>query len=764
MTPLERYVDFVLRRRWLVVALATLLMIAATAGLPGLTVSSNYRVLFGADNPDLLAFDELQDTYSASRSALIAVSPAEGTVFTRETLAAIEELTEAAWLTPHSVRVNSLTNYFHSDAVDDDLTIAPLVENALSLSDAELDRVRTIALESPELVGQLVSGDGRATGLAVSFVLPQPEEPAWAEISDYLGTLLDDARAAHPHLAYFLTGNVIMNQAFTDASQDDAEKIPVAFLVILIIAVIILRSLLATLAVAVMLVFIVLSTMGSAGWFGAMLTPVSASVPVIIVTVGVAHAVHIIIAMMAGLRRGLERNAALAEALRGNLYPVFLTSVTTAIGFLSLNISDLPPFRVFGNLVALGVGFAFVYSVTLLPAMLTVLPLRATAAGSRMVSFFDRFGEFVVARRTLLLWSGIIVVVALALGIPRHELSDNWAHHFDERYRFRTDTDFIIENLTGLDRLEYSLSSGREGGITDPEYLRKVDAFAEWYRSQPKVHHVQAFTDIVKRVNENMHGDNPAFYRIPDDPELAAQFLLLYEFSLPFGADLNDRMDIAKSATRMTVVLEDTSTLDHLAIDAHARRWLEANAPDLAGPASGFTMISAHLSHQNVYSMLVGSVLAAGIISLILLLVFRNIRVGLICLAPNFIPALMAFGLWGFLVGRIGLGASVVFAVAIGIIVDDTIHFLTRYLKARREGSSPSQAIRATFRIVGPALSTTTVILTAGFLVFASSGYEPGATLGYMVALTISFALIADFLLLPPLLLAIDRRKHDRVK
>ena len=752
----EGYAAFVLRYRWAVLVLATLVMLAVAAGAPRLTVSGSYRVLFGADNPHLLAFDRLQDTYSASRSALIAVASRDGSVFTRETLAAIEELTEAAWKTPHSVRVNSLTNYFHTEADGDDLRIAPLVQDAASFADADLDRVRAIALGEPELVGSLVSENGRVAGLLINFALSEPEEPAWAEISAYLRDVLARARAAHPGLSYHLTGNVILNQTFEEAGADSEDLIPVVFVVILTIAGLILRSVFATLSIAVVVVFVVLSAMGVAGWFGTMLTPVSASVPVIVMAVGVAHAIHIVTIAQAGIRRGLPRNEALSESLRENLYPVFLTSITTAIGFLSLNTSSSPPFHVLGNLVALGVFFTFVYSVTLLPALLSILPVGAPRARAR--GFFEGLGDFVVARRTPLLWSSTLVAVALAVGLPRNELADNWLHHFDERYAFRTDTDFIIDNLTGLDRLEFSLNSGEEEGIADPGYLNKVQAFADWMRGQPEVQHVQAFPDIVKRVNKAMHGDDAAFYRIPDDPDLAAQLLLLYEFSLPFGADLNDRIDIDKSASRLTAVLNDTSTNDHLELDARAQDWLRANAPDLAGPASGFTMISAHLSRQNVTGMLWGTIVATGLISLILLLVFRSVRLGLICLVPNFVPALMAFGLWGHFSGTIGLGASVVTAIAIGIIVDDTIHFLAKYRNGRRGGLASPDAVRATFETVGPALWATTAILVAGFLVFASAGYEPSFVLGILVAITIAFALIADLLLLPPLLMATDRK------
>lgn len=758
MRPMDRYLDFVLCRQWLVIVLAVLTLLATAAGMPGLSVSSSYDVLFGENNPHLLAFEELQDNYVASRVALIAVSPREGTVFTRDALAVVEELTEAAWQTPYSIRVNSLTNYFHSEADGDDLTIAPLVADAMSFSDDDLKRVRTIALNEPELVGQLISDDGRTTGLGISFALPEPEEPALVEISNHLRDLLDNARAAYPDLRYFLTGNVILNQTFADAARDDTELIPIAFLVILAIAALILRSVQATLAIAVFLMFVLLSTLGVAGWLRVLLTPISTSVPVIVVPVGVAHAIHIVIMALAGIRRGRKRNAALEESLRHNLYPVFLTSATTAVGFLSLNMSDSPPFQVLGNLVALGVLFGFVYSVTLLPALLSILPLRPPAR-ARTPVFFDRLGDFVVARRALLLWSCIFVVVVLATGIPRNELGDNWGHHFDDRYTFRTDTDFVTENLAGLDRLEYSLTSGREGGITDPEYLNAVDAFAEWYRHQPEVHHVQVFTEVMKRLNQNMNGDDSAFYRIPETSELAAQFLLLYEFSLPLGADINDRVDMTKSATRMTVVLKETSTVEHLDLDARARNWLQTNAPGLAGPASGFTMIGAHMSSDNIRSMLEGTALAAGLISLILFVVFRSMLIGVICLVPNFIPAVLLLGLWGYLHGNVGLGGSVVIAIAIGIIVDDTIHFMTHYLRDRRKGRLAPEAVRTTFGTVGPALATTTTILAVGFLVFSTSGYEPSAQLGFMVTLTIIFALLADFLLLPPILMATDRLK-----
>ena len=758
---LDRYIEIILRRRWVVIALATLIMLAVTGGVRFVGVTNDYRSLFDEGNPQLAAFDALEDTYTETNTALIAIAPLEGSVFTREALGAVEELTEAAWRAPYSTRVDSLTNYNHSEAFGDDLVVEPLVDDAQSLSDADLQRVEEIALNATEIAGRLVARDGRVAGMAITFSLPENPDAAVIEITDYLNTLLDELRTTRQDIAYYLTGDVVLNRAFADATKDDMEKLsPVVFLIILAATAVLLRSAIGTLVTMLLVMFTVNTTMGFAGWIGTVFNPANAGVPLIVMTIAVADSIHIVTAALAGVGRGLDKRTAITESLRSNAWPVFLTSVTTAGGFLTLNASDSPPFHVLGNLVAFGVLCAFIYSMTLLPALLSVLPLRARPARPDQPGFFDRFGAFVIARRTFLLFFFSLLTVVLISGIPRNELTDNWTQYFDDRYRFRSDTDFVLENLTGMETLEYSLESGSEGGITDPDYMRAVDNFAEWFRAQAEVFHVQAFPDIMKRLNKNMHADDPAFYRLPDSAELAAQYLLLYEFSLPFGSDLNNRIDIAKSATRMTVVVRGHTSAQQLReIDARAHDWLRANTPGMATSATGVSITFAHLSQRNINSMLRATIIAMALISFIFIWVFKSVRLGLVSLVPNFLPAALSFGLWGYLVGQVGLAGSVMTAVAFGIIVDDTTHFLSKYLKARRAGHAAPEAVLYTFRTVGQALWTTTLVLVAGFLVFALSGFEVSWSLGLMVSGTIVFALLADFFLLPPLLLAIDRKK-----
>ena len=610
------------------------------------------------------------------------------------------------------------------------------------------------------MAGRLVSRDGRVGGLVISFARPENSEAAWDEANAYIDRLLDESRVAHPDIDYYLTGNVVLISALAAAAQNDVEVLsPLAFLLVIVATALFLRSLVGTLVLVVLVVFTLGTVMGLAGWFGAVFTPVSAPIPIIVMTISVAYSIHIVTTIRMAMSRGQSKVEAIAESLRSNIQPVFITALTTAIGFLSLNSSEAPPFRVLGNYAALGVFLTFAYSVTLLPAMLSILPLRVRLAHSGRTEFFDRFGEFVVERRKSLLVIGSLFLVIMIAGIPRIELSDNWTRYFDESYEFRRDTDFVIENLTGLDRLEYSLESGQEGGINNPAYLRKVDRFANWFREQPEVTYVQAFPDIMKRLNKNIHADNQDFYRLPDNPEVAAQYLLLYELSLPYGSDLNDRIDIGKSATRMTVVMRSSSSREQRELDARAQAWLRNHVPEFETEATGLSMVFAHMAQRNVDSMLVGTIIAMALISLVLIFVLRSLRIGLISLIPNFVPAILSFGLWGYLIGRVGLASSVVVSISFGLIVDDTIHFLSKYLRSRRDGASATEAVRSTFRSVGLALATTTSILSCGFLAFTFSGFENSWALGMLVTITVMLALIADFLMLPPLLMAIDRRK-----
>ena len=526
---LESCISLAMGRRWLTILLALLVMLALASGTRYLVeVDVDVRNHFGKDDPHIVALEQLEDTYSLSDAALVAVAPKNGTIFTRETLVAIEDLTDQLWRTPYVTRVDSITNHSHSEGFEDELVVDPLVDDAGSLSDDDLERIRTIALGTEEVAGRFVSRDGRVAGLVVSVALPEDRELGKLEVTDFLYATAAAARKKHADIDYHLTGELVLNRAMRDAIDDEMGVLaPIALGTMLLVAVLLLRSIWGTVAIVLMLVAVVLSALGFTGWTGMRLFGESGAALFVLMAVTVAHSVHVIEGMVAGLRRGMDRKQAAIHSMQVNVWPVFLTSLTTAIGFLSLNFADMPPFRVMGNMVAFGALCAFVYSVTLLPAFLSVVPMRSPPVRAGRSDFFDRLGRFVVSHHVTLLWSFGALIVVLIAGISRIELKENWLELLDDSYEFRRSTDFISENFTGVESYEYSLDSGREGGITDVGYLAQVDAFAQWYRAQPEVAHVFAITDVMKRLNKNLHGDDPDFHVLPDDSDLAAQYLLL---------------------------------------------------------------------------------------------------------------------------------------------------------------------------------------------------------------------------------------------
>ena len=755
---LESCIALVMGRRWLTILLSLLVMVVLAAGARHIVVVDvDVRNHFSKDDPHIVALEQLEDTYALSDAALVAVAPRNGTIFTRETLVAIEDLTEQLWRTPYVTRVDSITNHSHSEGFEDELVVDPLVDDAGFLSDEDIERVRRIALGTEEIAGRFVSRDGRVAGLVVSVTLPANRELGKLEVTDFLYGAAAEARKKHSTIDYHLTGELVLNRAMRDAINDEmAVLAPVALGTMLLVAIILLRSIWATVAIVLMLVAVMLSALGFTGWTGMKLFGESGAALFVLMAVTVAHSVHVIEGTMGGLRQGMDRRQAAVHSLQVNVWPVFLTSLTTAIGFLSLNFADMPPFRVMGNMVAFGALCAFVYSVTLLPAFLSVVPMRGPPVRAGRLDVFDRLARFVVSWRLTLLWSFGVLVVVLIAGISRIELKENWLELLDESYEFRRSTDFISENFTGVETYEYSLDTAREGGVTDVEYLARVDAFAEWYREQPEVAHVFAISDVMKRLNKNLHADNPDYHVLPNDSNLAAQYLLLYEFSLPVGRDLNNLIDVERSATRVTVVLKSLSTNEKIALDNRAQNWLRQNAPGLETGATGVAVVGASSIQRNIEGMLLGTAVAMAIVSLLLLLVFRSVRLGLISLIPNFVPAAMAMGLWGYAVGEVGVAASVVTAIAFGIIVDDTIHFMTKYVAARKNGLLPSESVQSAFRSVGKALLVTTVVFGLGFMVFGASGMSTNQALGVLVGMTVIIALLADFLFLPPLLMALD--------
>jgi len=761
-----RYASWVVNHPWIVIFSTLLLVAAAASGMRFVKFTTDYRVFFSEDNPQLVAFDALESIYTKNDNVMFVITPKDGSVFSPATLQTIKQLTMDAWQTPYSIRVDSITNFQHTAAQEDDLTVKDLVAEDEILDENALHSIKDIATNEPLLVRRIISPTGHVTGVNVTIQLPGIDKTKEVpEVVAFVRELAKKTEAANPNIEIRLSGITMMNNAFAESSKADMKSLVLlSFALMLVTLGLLLRGLTGTLGTFFVILFSIMTAMGIGMYLGFPITPPSASTPSIVLTVAVANAVHILVTFLHEMRDGSDKKTAMIESLRINMQPVFLASFTTAIGFLTMNFADVPPFNHLGTMVAIGVIASFFLSVFFLPAFMALMPVRVKSHKHRGSLLMGKLGEFVVTNNKKLLWGMLAFTIGLISFLPNNELNDVFVHYFDKTVTFRNDADYMTENLTGLYIIDYSLEAKEPGGVSDPEYLQEVEQFSQWFRSQSETLHVNTLTDIMKRLNKNMHADDLSWYKIPEARDLAAQYLLLYEMSLPYGLDLNNQINIDKSATRFTVTLETVSTNQLLGIEERAKQWLQENTHTIASAhGTGTSVMFAHIGKANIKSMLMGTAVALVLISMILIFALKSLKIGLISMVPNLIPAAMGFGLWGILVGEIGLGLSVVAGMTLGIVVDDTVHFLSKYLRAIREKKlSSADAVRYAFTSVGLALVITSTVLVVGFSVLSFSSFYLNAGMGTLTAIVISFALVADFLLLPPLLMMLEE-KNDEV-
>ncbi|HHG3528727.1 TPA: RND family transporter [Vibrio parahaemolyticus] len=748
----------------LLVLLATIfLIIVATIGGKNLYFRGDYDIFFDGTNKQLLAFDEIQTTFAKTDNLAIVIAPEDGDIFTPQTLSLIQKITVDAWQVPYSSRVDSIANYQHTEAFDDDLLVEDLLYSEYELAPDRISKVKSIALSEPVLKSALVSEKGDVTVVNITVQLPEMDKTAEVEeVVSSINAMIDRYQRAYPDVTFHKAGIIAMNHAFMTAAQDDSSTlVPTMLVVILVFLTIMLRSILSVIATLIVIIGSVMATMGISGWAGMFLSTATVNVPTLIMTLAVADCVHVIATMRQSMKNGFTKAQSIERSIALNFVPILITSVTTAIGFLMMNMSDSPVLRDFGNLSALGVMVACFLSVTLLPALLKLLPIHVKMETSQdQKHVMDRLGDFVVSQRRALLPLSVAVIVVCASLIPLNKVNDESVEYFGQRNEFRQAADFMEERISGMTNISIAIKTNESQGIAAPDFLNTIGEFSSWLRDQPETDHVATLADVYKRLNKNMHGDDEAYYLLPQERELAAQYLLLYEMSLPYGLDLNNQINVDKSSIKMVLTVANLGSVELVDLENRIYQWFAEHAPQYQVVASSPSLMFAHIGETNMASMLSTLPITLVLISALLIFALRSVRLGLISLMPNIAPAVIGFGLWALISGEINLGLSVVVTLTLGIVVDDAVHFLSKYQRARREGQTAEQAVRYAFHTVGRALWITTVVLVAGFSVLAMSSFRLNADMGQLSAIVIFIALVVDFLFLPTLLMLFDKKAY----
>jgi len=756
----QLWLNQVIRRPWLTIFLVSMFMFVCAFGAKNLYFRGDFRIFFSPDNPQMQAYERLQASFNKSDNMMLVIVPRSGTVFDENTLRVVKQLTDQAWQTPFSLRVDSITNFQHTQAIDDDLLVEDLLLDANTLSVEKIGQIQQAALAEPALAGRLVAKDGSLTAINITVQVPEKDQNAEIDaVFTFVDAMTKAAAAEHPELEFHLAGVIALNHALSAEARHDASTlVPFMFVVIIVILAMMLRSALAAGAVVIIIIMTIASTMGLAGWAGIYLSTTTVNVPTILMTLAVADSVHLIASTQFFMRQGVAKAEAIQQAVRLNMMPVFITSATTAIGFATLNYSEVPILRDLGNMTAVGVMLAWLFSILLLPALLQLLPIGPGAA-QKDIGGMDKLADWVIAKHVPILWVTLVLSVLSIWFALQNKVNDEAVKYFSPATAYRQAVDMLETKLGGAAHIDFTLDSGQASGVHDPAFIAATEQFGRYLETLPSTKHVSKISDVFKRLNKNMHADDPAFYRLPETAELAAQYLLMYEMSLPFGLDLNNQLDIDKSATKVSATLANLGSKEMTALETQAIAWFTSQYPQYNIEASSTALMFAHIGERNMASMMYSLPMAMVLISALLMLSLRSFRLGLISLLPNLVPALMGFAVWHFYSGEINLGLSIVASMSLGIIVDDTVHFLAKYQTARKEGRDAEAAIRYAFHSVGWALVITTVVLVIGFSVLLLSDFRLNSDMGMLTGIIILLALVIDFLFLPAVLLRFDSNK-----
>lgn len=753
--------ETIIRYRPLCIIISLLILAGLGQGLSKLNFNPDINVFFPENDTLTTSHLSIEDTYSSMDNAVIGIGVKEGTVFTNEVLSLIEDLTEKAWKTPHSLRVDSLSNYSYVSADGDDLYIEPFLEGS-STYDLKTLKEKELIIEEEELAyGAIISKDKKTSLINIVFDPPREDiESEYQESLNYVLGFLEEARKNHPEVDLIISGIVYMEYQSPMLLKAQMPKLmPTAILVILLTLFLLLRSLVAVAGSFLVILMSVVSAMGSIGFMSGDITQPFIMVPILIATLAVADCVHLFTLYFQNLDSSRKSKEAMLESLKLNLQPLFLTSLTTAIGFLSLNLAPVEPLRGIGNGVAVGVFLAFIFTVLLLAPIVSYFNVKQSKNINFQKNIARKLGRFSIKNYKRLLVTVPVISCFLMAFIPLNKTNDNPLEFYSERYSTSAaDSKWISQRIGGTFPVSYELNS--QGIVSDPEFLREVDKFSEWLASNKEVLHVSSLSKIMKNLNKTLHGKQEEWNIIPTEPDLSAQYLFFYEMSLPYGLDLTNSISQNKESIKLVASLKELGSLEYREFAKRVENYASQNMPeDMVSIGTGTRPIFAFLSNmlitQLVYALGIGIVL----ITATIILFFRSLRYGMLTSVTNLLPIGVAFGIWAIVSGEISMLVGIGMGTTLGIIVDFTVHFLSKYLHARRHKNlNAEEAVEYAFETVGFALIITSFSLILGFLVLLQAFFIP--IHGFVLFSSIAFlsALIIDLLLFPALLITWDKR------
>lgn len=795
----EKLGYFIIRHKYKTLILMFMLIGTLAFQMKSLTVDTSFEGMLHPDDPQRIEYNNFRDQFGQDRVVIFSVQTPD--IFTEKYLKKLKNLhLELENSVPHLDEVNSLVNARSTLGEDDTLIVEELLED---WPEKEIDLValKKYVLNNPVYLNDYISEDGQVAAFIVKPLASVKETDSVStddmEMSDdfsdeapvtedisvsekqsarrhflskkdnkevvvAVNEILDRYRA--PDFKIAIAGGPVSEEIYDNQTKKDMGFFTKVMLGIILLSLFILfRRISGSIFPIIIVYSALLSTMGIMALSGVSISVFSVILPSFITAVGIADAVHILAIFYRHLQKGHSKEDSIAFALSHSGLAVVMTSFTTAAGLMSFSFSELSSIAHLGMFASIGVMLALFYTVIMLPAFLAITPIKVkketTSKGQKqMDKILIAIADFSSGNpKRILIASTVLFIIAIFFTLDL-KFSHHHKNTFPEHMTIRQDEDFLDKNLKGILSVEVVLDTKKENGLYDPVILKRIDNLCKEIMKIKDgdifIGKVRSMNDILKETNQALHENDPNFYTIPNEKALVAQELLLFENS--GSDDLEKIVDSKFSKTRISFKIPWLEVLDTERLSDDIYNRFKKEFDGIAEiTVTGMSPLMGKAVSASIRSMTRSYIVAALVISLMMIVLVGDTKLGAISMIPNMLPIIIVMGIMGAFNVFIDLNALMICSIAIGLVVDDTMHFMYNYRKYYEKLGDAKEAVRETFLTTGRALMITTLVLTANFFVLLGGTFTSTNKFGFFSGLVILMALAANFIVTPALMVLV---------
>jgi predicted RND superfamily exporter protein len=783
-------------------SLGLTLAVAATLTclIPRVAIDTSAVALLRQSDPTRMQYDAFRDRFNENEMLVIGVTPPEvfDLAFLKRLKSFHEELQEQV---PHIKEITSLINARNTYSRDNELVVGALLDT-WPTTRSDIEDLRNRVFANPLYIDTLISKDGKVTTLMVETCAvlqdpvqendlldgfedagaisdgesPTPEkasapryfsEPENREVIAAINKVI--ATYDGPDFSISMAGNPVVLDVYNRAMEIDIVKVVLlSLLTIAVFLTLLFRRVSGVLLPELVIIFAMLSTGGLLALFHVTIKLTTVVLPGFLLAVSVGYAVHILAIFYVQFQRGLSKEKAITYAVGHSGFAVVLTALTTAGSLLSFAFAELTAIADLGFFGAIGTLLALVYTLLLLPACIALFPIRRkpdsrenlkSAAMDTVLLAFSRFST----RHPKKVVAGALVLFGLSIyATCMVSYSHNALNWIAAKEKLTVDVPYIDVHMNGSIVLEVILDTQITDGVKEPLFLNRLQAFKQeiltYVDPHLQVGKIYAIDDILMEVNQSLNDNDPAFYDIPKTKDAISQELLLFENS---GSDDLERfVDRDYRITRLSIKIHWIDAVHLKPFITYIQTLVTHHFPEIEAPViTGIPALMSRSIPASLHSMAKSYVIAFLVITLLMILHVGDVKIGLLSMISNLLPIFMTMGIMGVFSIKLDMSTIMIGSIAIGIVVDDTLHFMYNFRKFLDQTGNAHLAIEKTMLGTGRALLLTSLILSSGFFILMTASLSLLIMFGWLTGITIVFALLADFIVNPALMVLVSGRQ-----